>query len=73
MKVNTERTKIVVFRKGEVIGKAFYWYYAGQEIEIVNLFNCLGVLFSSGGSFMQNAKYLSDRALKAMHSLFDIT
>ena len=38
-------------------------YYAGQEIEIVNSFNYLGVLFSCGGS---------DKALKAIHALFQI-
>ena len=43
-----------------------------QEIEIVDSFSYLGVVFSCGGSFMQNAKYLSDKALKAMHSLFQI-
>ena len=73
LKVNIEKTKIVVFRKGGVIGQNVHWFYAGQEIEIVNSFNYLGVFFSSGGSFMQNAKYLSYKALKAMHSLFDIT
>ena len=66
-----KKTKIVVFRKGGVIRQNVHWYYAGHEIEIVNSFNYL--LFSSGGSFVQNAKYLSDKALKAMHSLFDIT
>ena len=73
LKVNIEKTKIVVFRKGGVISQNLHWYYDGKEIEIVNTFNYLGVIFSCGGSFMQNAKYLADKALKAMHSLFDIT
>ena len=73
LKVNTEKTKIMVFRKGGTISQDMHWYYAGQEIEIVNSFNYLGVIFSSGGSFIQNAKYLADKALKAMHSLFNIT
>ena len=63
----------MVFRKGGTISQDMHWYYAGQEIEIVNSFNYLGVIFSSGGSFIQNAKYLADKALKAMHSLFNIT
>ena len=70
--VNIEKTKIVVFRKGGILAHNIRFYYSGQEIEIVNSFNYLGVLFSCGGSFMQNAKFLSDKALKAMHALFQI-
>ena len=70
--VNIEKTKIVVFRKGGILAHNIRFYYCGQEIEIVNSFNYLGVLFSCGGSFMQNAKFLSDKALKAMHALFQI-
>lgn len=73
LNVNTEKTKIVVFRKGGTMGQNDHWYYAGREIEVVNSFNYLGVVFSCGGSFMQHAKYLSDKALKAMHSLLQIT
>lgn len=73
LNVNIQKTKIVVFRKGGGLGQIYHWQYAGQEIEIVNSFNYLGILFSCGGSFMQNAKYLSDKALKAMHSLIQIT
>ena len=50
-----------------------YWYYVGQEIEIVNSLNYLGVIFSSGGPFIQDTKHLADKSVKAMHSLFDIT
>ena len=63
----------MVFRKVAVNEQNIHWYYAGQELEIVNLLNYLGLSFSSGGLFMQHAKYLSDKALKTMRSLFDIT
>ena len=73
-----KKTKIVVFRKGGGVGGeqvgigATQSLVLCQEIEIVDSFSYLGVVFSCGGSFMQNAKYLSDKALKAMHSLFQI-
>ena len=54
------------------LGQHDHWYYAGQEIEIVDSFIYLRVVFSCGGSFMQNAKYVSDNAFKAKHSLFQI-
>lgn len=70
--VNVEKTKIVVFRKGGVLGQNDHWFYAGQELEIVNNFTYLGIVFSSGGSFMQNTKTLCGKALKAMHQLLQL-
>ena len=70
--VNVEKTKIVVFRKGGILGHNDRWFFAGQEIEIVNTFAYLGVVFSSGGSFMQNTKTLSGKALRAMHQLWQL-
>ena len=57
--VNIPKTKIVVFRKGGILSHHDHWFYSGQEIEIVNSFTYLGVVFSSGGSFMLNTKTLS--------------
>ena len=70
--VNVLKTKIVVFRKGGNLGHADKWFYSGEEIEIVNTFAYLGVVFSSGGSFIPNAKTLSCKALKAMHQLLNL-
>ena len=69
--VNVEKTKIVVFRKGEMIAQNERWTYDNQEIEIVNSFNYLGVVFSSGGSMMQATKTLADKALKSMYALLE--
>ena len=41
--VNVEKTKIMIFQKGGVLNKLDKWFYAGNEIEIVNSFNYLGV------------------------------
>ena len=70
--VNVEKTKIVVFRNGGILAMEDRWYFAGQEIEIVNQFTYLGVVFASGGSFMQNTKTLAGKALRAMHQLLQI-
>ena len=70
--VNVLKTKIVVFRKGGNLCHADKWFYSGEEIEIVNSFAYLGVVFSSGGSFIPNAKTLSGKALKAMHQLLNL-
>ena len=70
--VNVEKTKIVVFRKGGVLGNNDHWFYAGHEIEIVSQFTYLGIVFYSGGSFMQNSKTLARKALRALHQLWQL-
>ena len=70
--VNVNKTKIVVFRKGGNLGQNDKWFYGDSEIEIVNSFTYLGVVFSSGGSFVPNTKTLSGKALKSMHQLLQL-
>ena len=50
--VNTDKTKIVIFRKDGIVNRDYRWFYEGKEIEIVECLNCLGVVLSSGGSFV---------------------
>ena len=49
------------------------WTYAGDNIEIVNNFNCLGIVLSSGGSFVKAINTLVKNALKALHAQLSIT
>ena len=65
-----DKTKVVLFRNGGALDHRDHWLYEGHEIEIVNQFTYLGVVFSSGGSFMQNSKNLAGKALKTMHQLW---
>ena len=41
--VNMEKTKTVVFRKWGTLGNRDQWFFAGQDIEVVNNFAYLGV------------------------------
>ena len=50
--VNTDKTKIVIFRKGGIVNRDYNRFYEGKEIETVECLNCLGVVLSSGGSFV---------------------
>ena len=43
--VNVEKTKIVVFRKGGALAQNDRWYFAEQEVEIVNSFKQPPVFF----------------------------
>ena len=71
--VNVDKTKIMVFRKGGILSRREKWLYNGAEIEIVNQFNYLGIIFTPGGSFIQATKPLSGKALRALCSLLSIT
>ena len=71
--VNIDKTKIVVFRKGGTLNSQEKWTYADDEIEIVNSFNYLGIVLSSGGAFIKATNTLSGKALRAMNSLLSIT
>jgi hypothetical protein len=59
------------FRKGGQLPRNQAWTYNGQTIDIVENFNYLGFVMSSGGSFRKGIDALADKAL--MFSLKSIT
>jgi hypothetical protein len=67
--VNTQKTKIMIFRKAGRLPEHLHFYYNDSEIEIVNTFKYLGVVFSSGGAFQEQDKAASGQALKALFQL----
>ena len=69
LEVNTEKSKIVVFRRGGKIKQGEKWSYKNKTLEIVNAFNYLGVVFKYTGSFVENSKCAYGKALKAMNVL----
>ena len=48
-KVNTQKTKVMVFRKGGRLRDNISFYNEGAELEVVNKFVYLGVTFTTGG------------------------
>ena len=69
--VNVDKTKIVVFRKAGHLVHNESWTYNNQDVEIVPTFNYLGIVLSSGGSFIPATKTLADKGLRAMHCLLE--
>ena len=67
--INTSKTKIMVFRKGGTLQRNLKFEYKGENIEIVKKFTYLGVVFTTGGSFMETHETLSGQALKAIFKL----
>ena len=67
--VNIFKTKIVVFRKRGNIRPEESWTYNNEQIEVVNDFNYLGVVFNYAGSFILNQEALAGKGLKALRVL----
>ena len=70
MTVNVDKTKIIVFKKSGFRKRQMKLYYKGTEVGIVNQFNYLGMVLSSGGSFMKATNTLSSKVVKAVITLF---
>ena len=69
LKVNTQKTKVMVFRKGGRLRDNISFYYDGAELEIVNKFVYLGVTFTTGGSFHETQNCLAGKGLKAIFKM----
>jgi hypothetical protein len=69
LKVNEDKTKVIIFRKGGFLPRDLVFSYNGKPLEIVNRFCYLGVVFTSGGSFSEAQKTLASQAQKAAFKL----
>ena len=63
LKVNTQKTKVMVFRKGGILPRNLRFVNDGQNIEIVNKFVYLGIVFTTGGRVFGNILYSSRSGL----------
>jgi hypothetical protein len=63
MKVNVNKTKIMVFGFGK-LRQNLKFTYKNVDIEIVKQFNYLGVIFTKTCNFDVTKKHLSDKALR---------
>lgn len=68
MKVNTNKTKIIVFGSRRTSNLSFIM--GKESIEIVHEYHYLGVRFSSNGSFLKARKHVAEQANKALHLLY---
>ena len=69
VKVNVNKTKIVVFRKAGRLGVEDKWVYRGNDIEVVPMFKYLGCVLSSSGSFTKCTQELVKSARRALFGL----
>ena len=67
--VNTSKTKVIIFNKDGHRITRHNFTLNGTNIEIVQNYTYLGILFSSSGSFNPAIKALYDKALKSFFKL----
>ena len=70
--VNTEKTKIMVFRKGGFLGKRERWYFEGKRLEVVNSYCYLGFNFTTMISVKRGTAHLAVKGKKATIQLCKI-
>ena len=60
--VNTEKSKVIVFRKGVILPRQLKFYYGTMQLQIISSFPYLGVVFTAEGSFSNAHNTLSGQA-----------
>ena len=66
LKVNLNKSNIVVFRKGGYLAAGERWYFDGVIMPVVNVYKYLGILFSTRLSFSAACQDLASRAKHAL-------
>lgn len=70
LKINLEKSKIVIFRNGGRLAKKERWFYRGQLIEIVNEYKYLGVTLTSHLSWTSHFKFRYVQAATALNTTY---
>ena len=66
LRLNTEKSKVLVFKIGNARVN-HNWYSNGTQLTVTNRIPCLGLLFSTNGSFHQAQLTLAGQANKARY------
>ena len=70
MNNNFYKTKIIVFRNGEILKRNEAWTFQGQEIEVVPFYKYLGFFMTPKHVWTKSVEMLSRQALKCSASTF---
>ena len=72
MEVNTQKTKVMVYRNGGKLRKEDKWKYKGEELEVVKEYKYLGYWFNSRERNESHIKRLQEKARKAVNATWGI-
>ena len=70
LKINTAKTKAMIFEKGR--HTLYDFYLNNSKLEIVTSFKYLGIHFFKNGNWHRTQKRLSQHAAYALHNLFSL-
>ena len=68
LRVNTNKTKVVIFEKGR--HTSYDFYYGNTLLNIVDCFKYLGMYFYKNGNWLRSENQLVKHSHPAMHNLF---
>lgn len=71
LKINVEKTKVLIFEKGTRHTNYDFFLY-GKRLELVTSFKYLGIYFFKNGNWHRSQKCIAEHGSKAMHRLFSI-
>ena len=66
LKVNLDKTKIIVFRNGGYLSRREQWFYGQHQIEVVNAYRYLGLDFTTRLSLNNATENLTIKAKKCV-------
>ena len=69
LSVNIPKTKVVVFRNGGKLHQDESWTYNNVDLETVNEFKYLGLLFNYNGRFLNMQKHAAEQGRKALFAI----
>ena len=69
LRINTEKTKVMVFSAGKIKTDNIKFTLNKSDIEIVDNYKYLGILLSYNGNFKHAADHMYQKSLKAIFSL----
>ena len=70
MKINVDKSKIMVFRRGGPLRSYEQWYFNGNQIEVVPYYKYLGAFFTPTLSWSKTQDTLRLQATKAVASIY---
>lgn len=70
LKINTTKTKAMIFEKGR--NTTYNCYLNNTKLEMVSSFNDLGIHFFKNGNWFRTQKRLAEHASYALHNLFSL-
>ena len=68
--INTEKTSIIIFRKGGNVTQHDHLFFGDRRLNLLHKVSYLDLTSSSRGKFARTLSNLADRGLRAMFKLF---